>query len=48
MHQGDKVGASAVGGLTRSKDKVKLHAHSSRLTFYRAYVETMLILLLFT
>ena len=28
MHQGDKVGASTVGELTRSKDKVKLNCHS--------------------
>ena len=28
MHQGDKVGAITVRELTRSKDKVKLHAHS--------------------
>ena len=26
--QGDKVGASALEELNRSKDKVKLHAHS--------------------
>ena len=28
MHQGDKLGASDVGELTRSKDEVNLHAHS--------------------
>ena len=28
MHQGDKVGASAVDGLTISKDKVTCHARS--------------------
>ena len=27
-HQGDKVGASVVEELTRSKDKVTLYAHS--------------------
>ena len=33
MHQGDKVGAITVGELTRRKDKVKFHAHSSCLHF---------------
>ena len=28
MCQGDKVGTSDVGELTRSRDTVKLHAHS--------------------
>ena len=27
MHQGDKVGASTVGGLTGIKDKVTSHSH---------------------
>ena len=33
MHQGEKVGDSAVGELTRTKDKVKLHHHSSCFHF---------------
>ena len=33
MHQGDEVGTSAVRELTRSKDNVKLHDHSSSLHF---------------
>ena len=34
MHQGDKVGASTFGELTKIKDKVKLHTHS--ICFYHA------------
>ena len=48
MHQGDKVGASVVGELSRIKDKVKLHSHSSFFAFCHADVETTLIMLIFT
>ena len=33
MHQGDKLGASAVGELSRRKEQEKLHDHSSYLYF---------------
>ena len=44
IHEGNKVGASAVGELNRSKDKVKLHANSL-FVLCNTDAETMLIYL---